>query len=220
MTLADLIAQFRAEAFDTEEPYFFSDAQITGWLNEAQEEAAIRGRLLHESADDDVCQIAVTAGTSSYDLHASVLEITYARWQKDGSEDWVRLDLQTRTYLDKNRPNWRTTEEQPVDMVQDDTTITLGCLPETDGTLRIECYRLPLVEMADDADSPELMAVHHRQLVHWALHRAFSIPDSETEDEKRSNASEIRFTRYFGPRPDADLKRSTQHDTPHHNALW
>ena len=69
-----------------------------------------------------------------------------------------------------------------------------------------------MVPLVNDADKPEINQAHHRHLVHWALHRAFSKPDSETIDPTRAATAEAAFTRYFGPSPDADLRRSTRHD--------
>ena len=93
--------------------------------------------------------------------------------------------------------------------------------PELAGTLHIEGYRVPLKALENDTDKPELHEAHHRHLVHWALHRAFTKPDSETIDPQRAAAAEAAFTRYFGPSPDADLRRSTRHDEVQTNkAFW
>jgi hypothetical protein len=57
--------------------------------------------------------------------------------------------------------------------------------------------------------------------VHWALHRAYGIQDADTFDKDRSDKAEKQFTDYFGPRPDADLRRSTRTDEVQHNqAFW
>ena len=59
---------------------------------------------------------------------------------------------------------------------------------------------------------------HHEHLIDWALHKAFSVVDSETFDSQRAELAEAAFTRYFGPLPDSDLRRTTRMDVPHHNA--
>ena len=46
MTLQDLIRRFRTLAFDREIPPFWPDADVRDWLNDAQAQAAVRGRLL------------------------------------------------------------------------------------------------------------------------------------------------------------------------------
>ena len=40
MTLGELIAAFRVQANDKVEPYFWSDEEVTSYLNHAQKEAA------------------------------------------------------------------------------------------------------------------------------------------------------------------------------------
>lgn len=220
MNLEQLTAQFRSDADDTvANPYLFSDEDIAGWLTEAEEEAALRGRLLFEDADATVCTIAVTAGAPSYVLHECVTEITRAWFTPTAGVKTV-LELVDRVELDRIRPDWRDTTEDPRYLVQDDTRVRLGCIPASDGLLRIECYRLPLAPLANDNDAPEIHRAHHAKLVNWALHRAYGRPNTETHDANRSAMAEAEFTRVFGPRPDSDMRRSTQSNTPQFNKAW
>ena len=72
MTLGELIASFREDATDKVETYLWEDEAVTRWLNEAQDEAAVRGRLLLDDSTPAVTTIAVNAGQASYQLHAKV----------------------------------------------------------------------------------------------------------------------------------------------------
>lgn len=223
MTLAQLIAQFRREADDAVAPYFFSDSAVTDWLNEAVDEACVRSLLIKDWSTSAVCNIAITAGTSTYSTHASIINITRAEFfaTGDAETDGDVLGQVTEHYLDAREAGWRTRTERPVFYVHHDTKLRLGCLPETDGTLKLEVNRLPLAPMALTTDSPEFAAKHHRHLVAWALHRAFSIPDTEVIDPARSARSEAEFTRMFGLRMDATIRRDDETDVPHHNrAVW
>ena len=83
--------------------------------------------------------------------------------------------------------------------------------------LHLEAYRLPLKKLADDMDKPEIHEAHHEHLIQWALHKAFSVPDSELFDPDRSILSERAFTGYFGPLPDSGMRRETRHDVQHFN---
>lgn len=68
MNLTTLLAEFRERAGDTETPYLWSDARATAWLNEAQDEAAIRKRLLFDRttiALDTPVADTYTAGSGS-----------------------------------------------------------------------------------------------------------------------------------------------------------
>ena len=220
MTLAELRALFRVDADDEVIPYLWTDAQVTGWLNEAEEEAAERAGLIPEDFAPEVCVIAVTAGTASYTTHPAILDITRAAFTPTGG-DALDLYLIDRLELDRIKPDWRTSTEEPAYLIHDDTKARIVPTPTVAGVLSIECHRLPLSPMEDDEDSPEIARTHHRRLVHWALHRAFSKPDAEVFDETRAAIGEREFTRYFGIRPDAQTRKDTRANRPHHNKpVW
>lgn len=214
MNLESLIKQFRIDADDAVAPYLASDEAVTGWLNEAEQEACIRGRLLHESGNAAVCQIAIIAGTAHYPLHPALYEIDYIAFKPAGDTRHRPIKLLSREELDRIEPGWRERTGRPEYATQGDTSIRMACMPDAPGTLLLEGYRLPLAALADDGDEPEINAAHHAQLVHWALHRAFSVPDSEQIDKDRAMLAELAFARYFGLRPDSNLRRATRHDEP------
>ncbi|MNV63001.1 hypothetical protein D3C71_1555760 [compost metagenome] len=86
--------------------------------------------------------------------------------------------------------------------------------------LRLEGYRLPLAALEQDSDEPEIHKGHHRHLVDWALHRAFSVPDADTFDPKRAGDAEAAFAAYFGLPPDSDMRRTTRHDQDHQTTVY
>jgi hypothetical protein len=220
MTADELIAQFRSDADDRAEPYLASNADVLTWLDEGQEEACIRAKLIYESVRANVCNIAVVAGTSVYSVHASVLDVVKASFTPTGSTSPVDLILSDRIELDRIKSGWRYAVEAPQYLVQDDTKVQFGCIPSDSGTLAIECYRLPLSKI-EDADTPEIGRAHHRHLVQWALFRAFGRPDAELFDAARSEKALAAFERMFGKHPDANLRRSYSANTPMHNkATW
>mgnify|MGYP000491038622 CR=1 FL=1 len=220
MTSDELIAQFRSDADDNALPPLASNADVLIWLDEGQEEACIRAKLIYEASNAKVCNIAVVAGTSVYPVHAAVLDIMKATFTATDSTSPVELVLTDRIELDRIKNGWRRVEEAPKYLVQDDTKVQFGCIPNVSGTLAIECYRLPLAKI-EDADKPEIGRAHHRHLVQWALHRAFSRPDTELFDAARSEKAFIAFERMFGKHPDANLRRSYSANTPMHNkASW
>lgn len=217
MNVEALVWAYRVAALDKVEPYLVDDDQALEWLNEAEGEAAVRMRLLHESTDAGVCQIDVDAGTAIYTLDARLFELTHVAFRLDGSTERAQLRLVSTGWLDQNVPDWRDETGTPLYAVQLETTIRLVPKPDAAGTLLLEGYRLPLVPMADGEDKPEIHGAHHRHLVEWCLHRAFSVPDSELLDTNKAAEALQRFTAYFGPRPDANLRRMTREDVDHHN---
>lgn len=226
MELSQLVAQYRSDADDLLEPYLSSTVLVRAWINEAEEEAAIRARLLYESSNADICQIvvnaaAVTAGTRVYTLHKSVFQITRVVFVPDDSTTEYELYLTDRVEQDRAYPGWRSRLDIPHQAIHDDTILELGCKPSVPGVIHIECYRTPLVLIEDSAtETPEINRTHHRHLIHWVLHRAYSRPDSEIYDPNRAAREEAMFTQQFGFRPDANNRRNVEANRQHHNRAW
>lgn len=218
MTLEDLIRRFRTLAVDKVQPYLFADEDVTDWLNDAQRQACIRGRLLREDANPAVCEIALTPGQRTYPLHKAVYEIINARIVPSNGDRARVVFLASREWMDANLPDWRAEQGMAEFVIQDDTSIRVVGAVTAGDKLAIECYRTPLKLLANDTDKPEIHEAHHEHLIQWALHKAFSVPDTDTFDPQRSDRADGVFTRYFGPMPDSDLRRVPRTDVPHHNA--
>ena len=215
MTLADLIRRFRVLADDTKAPQFWEDADITDWLNDAQVQACVRGRLLLEDANPAMCVIPVTAGVHSYPLHHLVYEIERIEFKATGESRSQHIKIKSRGWLDDNHPGWRDDGRCVRFAIQGETSIRLVSTPTVNGVLTIEAYRLPREAMVAEDDTPEIHQASHEHLIQWALHKAFSVPDSEAFDPQRATKAEDAFTAYFGPLPDSDMRRITREDTPH-----
>lgn len=217
MILSELIRRFRTAAFDNEQPYLFADEDITDWLNDGVKEAAIRGRLIHDSTTTGVCTISTEPNVSIYALHESLYEIDSIHWLSSDNPYKVNgLQLVSQEDIADIWHDWRTRDyATPEYAIQHDTNIRLVPAPNVAGVITIEGYRTPIAPMVLDTDRPEINIIHHEYLIQWALHKGFGIPDSEVFDMNRSALAEQEFTRYFGERPDSDLRRITRHDVPH-----
>ena len=218
MQLGELIRRFRTQANDKVEPYFNEDEDVKDWLNDAVNEACIRGRLVHESQNNDVCKITVLIGSSRYQLHDSLYELTRIWFKPSDGAKGQCLSLMSAELLDHyyDGENWRVKQGNPEHIIQDDTGVRLVPIPIMDGELQLEGYRTPIAVMVEDTDTPvDLHKAHHPYLIEWALHKAFSVPDTEFFDPNRAQIAEAKFTEYFGDRPDSDLRRITREDVPH-----
>ncbi|OLU22957.1 hypothetical protein BVH03_22165 [Pseudomonas sp. PA15(2017)] len=221
MTLDELVKDFRTTTQDKVEPYLFEQQDVARWLIEAEQEACIRGRLLHESENTAVCEVSVQAGQASYPLHAALYEIDHLGLLNAGCPHQQPMRLVSREWLDDNQPGWRDRTDVPRFAIQSDTSIRLVPAPATAGILKLEGFRLPIRGLTSDRTSkPEISAAHHRHLVNWALYRAFTVPDAETLNLGKAGDALAAFTEYFGARPDSDLRRTTRHDVEHHNKAW
>ena len=210
----------RLLAQDTTLPYLWQDEDIDDWLNEAQQEAAIRARLLRATPQSHpaLCEFSLTAGESAVTLPDALYEITHQEWAA-GSERRP-LKLVSREWMDTTLPGWRAMPAADPDyLVQDRQQLEVVPPPIADGSVLIEGYRLPEPMGADD-EEPGIPLAHHIYLVQWALHVGYSLPDAETFNPGKSQAAEAEFTRYFGARPDADLRADTRNDETHRIVSW
>lgn len=220
MNLGELRDTFRRDVKDTSTPYLFSDESIDEWINEAEEEACLRGRLIFDNETPTICEIGTTTDTTRYDLHESITELVHASITKSSGEV-VDLSILDRREADRLQYDRRTLTQEPTAIIHHDTWIEYDCIPEADYTLNIEVYRTPKNPMANDGDTPEINARHHKRLLDWVKHKAFEIPDTDTMDLGRTMKYEARFERYFGKRPTADMRKRQNANTPHRNqAHW
>lgn len=143
MTLADLIRRVRTDANDMVEPYFWSDQDVADWLNDAVREAAVRGRLIHESQADAVCRTEVVAGTAVYQLHASLYELSHLGFYPADMSRPTMPVLKSAEVLDVELPEWRACTGKPLYAIQGDTSLRLVPTPDRAGILRVEGYRTP-----------------------------------------------------------------------------
>lgn len=229
MNLDELTNEFRVMTGDlrraiggnAEDTFLFKTPDVARWLVEAEQEACIRGRLLHESRNESVCRIDVVAGETAYDLHPALYEIDHLGILDAGATERRPVRLVSTEWLDENQPGWRDCTDTPRFAIQSDTSIRLVPTPRHAAVLKLEGYRLPIRGLsAEKSSKPEINQAHHRHLVNWALYRAFTVPDSDSLDLGRADAALAAFTSYFGARPDSDLRRITRHDIEHHNKAW
>jgi hypothetical protein len=219
MTLEELIQGFRLLADDRVEPYRAEDVDVARWLNDAQRQACLRGRLLVAEGDPAMCRIELNTGQSVYPLHRAIYEIIHLRLVPAAGRS-RQVSLKSREWLDAEMPEWRDCPRPASIAIQTDTGLRVVGSFDPGDVLELEAYRLPLKSLANEMDKPEINGAHHEHLIQWALHRAFSVPDSEIFDPNRAKDAEREFTAYFGPLPDSDLRRETRHDVPHVNKAW
>lgn len=216
MTLAELISRYRILANDKAAPFFVSDDEARDFLNEAENQACIRGRMIHAADDAEVCDLAVSAGRALCEFHPSLIEIDNCCFRENGAaRRGPPIEFHSQEWLDDCVQDWRDKSGAPRYAILNDTSIRLVPRPSVGGLLIFEGYRAPKRPMSKTTDSPEIARHHHEHLVQWALFRAFSIPDSEFIDPTRAAVAESAFAAYFGPLVDVDLRRLTREDFPH-----
>lgn len=195
MTLADLIALYRADSMDAPDGQLCSDELLTIYANEAQDEACRRGQLLRDSSAP-VAVISFDAGAETVALDARVLRVLRAF--VDGHQA-LPTSVEEMDHL---VPGWQfqSLQDRPQRLVTGMTTgkLHLWPVPAQAGTIRMTVQRLPLKPMRTEADSPEIRPELHRALVPWMLYRAYSREDTDLYNDTKAAVHLAKFEAEFG----------------------
>lgn len=215
MNSGEIIRQARLELDDTEPDYLWSDAELLGYLNEAEEEASRRARLLIDATTPEICTVTLASGQSEYDLDERVIGIRSAQ------PSWRTRPLHgvTVAEMDQDAPGWRARYGQPEVVVLDYQTGSLTVCPtpsiaEEGLTIQLRVTRLPMRPMVGESDKPEVKAVYHRSLIHWIKHKAYLKKDADTLDKPASAEALALFTQEFGEKKSAWADEFDQRNLP------
>lgn len=206
MTLSEIISAARLILDDTNaDAYYWQDDELILYINEAVREACRRSTLLIDDTTTAVCQIALVANTSTYDISPLILRILDARLT--GSA----LPLNKTYYLELNEKlyDWRSATGTPTHYMTDEMAqghIRLYPTPDATGTLNLKVVRLPLTTLSDYSSSPEIPSQHHYALIDWVCHLAFRKQDAETENLPKVQMYAQSFNEKFGVRPTAIME--------------
>lgn len=205
-----LLAEYRRRADDRVEPYFMSDAQVLALLTEAEQEACQRSHPIFDCDTAGVVEYAIAANQSSVALNPRVWRVDHATFTPDGALRGCRIEL---TGIDAIRDlqdarGGTMIASRPSHAAHSGrSTLTLYPAPSVAGTVRLDVYRLPLYDIEDTSDEPEIPAELHMGLVDWVLYRVYDTPDMELTDPQRAQRALADFTERFGERRTGDAQR-------------
>lgn len=172
MTLSDLIAEVRSIINETDSANsHFTDTTITGWLNEAQNDAATRLSSYPEQSRD------FSASASAISHTGNLIAPIAAFFYDPVALDWYRLDLMSTQDMVRMYPDYLNTEAgKPDKLIRTGAKdFTLYPAPDTtnlSGTLKIIALENPTALSALSSVS-ELPQACHYLLPHYAAFRCF-----------------------------------------------
>jgi len=201
-----LLAEYRRRADDGVEPYQLEDAQVFAFLSEGEREACLRGAPIFDTVTADVVLYAVAADQATVTLNSLVLRVDHAQFESESGGRARKLCL---TGMDEIRARCPVSSATRPDYAchESRTSLRLYPAPTVAGTLTLDVYRLPLLDIEDDTDEPEIPLELHDGLVDWVLYRLYSTKDSELYDLDRAAIALRDFTERFGERRNADAMR-------------
>lgn len=202
MTLEELITACRTERLDdTAEPFGWSDDELTGYLNDAQDEACRRARLLVDSSTAAICSIAITSAKVLYTLDPRVIFVRRAKLASRSKP----LGFASYLDLDEQCPGWEDRTGTVELLVTDFETRKFRTYRTPTGadTLKLTVVRTALEPMAAGCDEPEIAPRFHRSLIEWACYRAYNKQDVDALDPEKAGRALAAFEQEFGPKSPA-----------------
>lgn len=207
MTAQELLEQYREEMVDTARPYFWSDEEILGYMDDAYKMFV---RLTGGIADftSDFTRVSIVAHDAVGILDKRILRVMQAFRVSDGR----RIDVKNQTdinFLRDNdygmmRPIYLDTTPGPV------RYMVIGAesgkckwiqVPEADDEAQLHVYRLPATKIEPDGsnldfDFDEIGEEHVPNLVLWMRHRGYKKHDGEVFHPGRSDEFKAAFIAY------------------------
>lgn len=213
MTLQELIAEFRRQVADEAQPYLWSDPEVLDYAVDAQDMLV---RALGGFADVTVAAADVgspAARLQDLDLTASdpysaispwILRVRSARLLTAGRDVTIGQESDVKLVMVRDY-GWT----QGVSFDDADTgDVTHGILgvredyvrwvrvPTDADTCRLHVFRLPFPRIGDQDDALEVQTQHHRHLILWMKHLAYSKQDAEARNDKIALDSKLAFEQY------------------------
>ncbi|MES2347034.1 MAG: hypothetical protein V4641_05620 [Pseudomonadota bacterium] len=205
MNLGQLLATFRRRADDTATvATLWADSDIIDMLNQAEAEAAERGRLILDRTTPATCQVAIVVNQTDYVLDTRVFDVYSARVRGEHHDLFIRSDdelLRGRGY------DPGVAKHFALYLQGDIIHLLLDRAPLVVGTLDLAVYRRPLNTMDDPGDVPEIEHSRHVDLIYWALFLAYDTRDADAGDPAKAQINYDRFEQVFGPKIDANVRR-------------
>lgn len=188
MNTTELRNTFRAEFFDTEEPYLVSDALVYTYLDEAQKMFC---RLTEGIEDGRKFTIALVAGTEWYPLSRSILKLRKVTDAAGRKVDTISQEGADQAGV---RFDGRAGPVKALVTGIEKGKVRAWPVPHEASTLRLDVFRLPAtIEAGSELEIDEQ---HHLPLLLWVKHKAYSIHDAETYDKAKAEDYEFRFRNY------------------------
>jgi len=202
MTLQEFLERLREDFLDDRiQPYYWSDDTLLRYAIDAEREACRRSNILITNLEDAMCNISITAGTSSYSLHPKILYILAAY----NTTDNYPLYQVERVALDSEIPNWRTLESDTPSwfFIETPDIITIVPTPTHDFVLNLTVSHLPLNDEKQVSDSFEIPEQYQDDLLYWAAYLALSKEDINTDRKAKAQYFLQQFEAAFGRRKPA-----------------
>ncbi len=208
MELQELERAFREQSDDVGGFQLYTSEWVARAATEAEREAAVRGRLLFDDTTAELTTFAMLADQAVITLDPRVWVIDSATYLSSGGSRPRDVEIKGVDWL-RNQCDWATRScSRPGYIVHFARyQARIWPMPTLDGLLQLSVYRLPLYDLEDPDDEPEIGVELHNDLIDWILYRAYGQKDSELRDDARAADHLASFTEKFGEKDSAEVQR-------------
>lgn len=213
MNAERLIEILRQQIDDVSAPQFFSDETLMYFLTEAEEQACRRAKLLVDSTTAQICEIPLPANTTPlFDLDRRVIFIRRVKLSSNGRI----LGVERTRDLDAGIRNWEARTGSPMAYLTDyeSDKIRFDRTPTADDTALLQVTRLPLKEITDLGQEPEIHRRWHHSLLHWVRYRCYSTEDEQVFDPNKASLALGLFEGEFGTESSAQNEQWDHENLP------
>ena len=169
---------------------YWSNDDLNEYINASIEEMHERTLCVTDSITDAVCLIILVAGQRHYALHESVLDIQTVQ------PSW-KVEPLSKQSIATVSPTWLSETGLPYSYLMDYShrTLSLTSAPATVSgeSLRLTVQRLPLVELVEDTDVPEILKQYHRRIFDGVVSKAYFKQDSEVYNPAKGNVHRVKW---------------------------
>jgi len=207
--LSSLIATVREDYLDD------TNVNMPGWTDtslfrkftEAERQACNRANLIYDDSTLAYARITLVSGTASYTIDPKVTVVENIIFDGD------IVIKKTREEMDRLQPTWRTDTGMTGKVIYAVITgnkLRFNYIPNaTDAGLYVylEIYRLPVDDLTNGSQEPEIPQEYHRDLIYWVLHESYKKQDTDTFDQEKSDYYLSRFNQIFGDPVSAKVRQ-------------
>lgn len=218
MTPEQLVARFRSDVDDDQQPYLWSTDEVWEYLNDAHRMHVRLTGGIRDASTASVVNLTVSIGDPWLELSPLVMKIRSARLASTGRTLPVfsfeglfgQQGVANREFpcstddLDKSGPL------KALIIGMEDDKLRAVRIPAAGDTVKLVVERLPLLTLTADLSEPfEIRAEYHLHLLWWMKHLAYAKQDADTFDKERSDNCETTFRARCSEA--ADEKRRREH---------
>jgi hypothetical protein len=179
--VSDLLKAFREDEKDAVAPYFWSDAQLLRFTNEALTAFAELTKSVYDDSSA-ITQIDLGAGEQELAYAEQILDVLEASTLIDGREQ--ALEVVAPGVVPRTQ---QPTSGKPRLLIVNTNTNVMRLLPAPQGAglLRLGVVRTPLRELGKDDRLADVPTQQRPHLLLYIKHKAYAVADAEVFDAAR-----------------------------------